>query len=236
MTESAERDPSLLRRAFDHPEVRALLLAEAFSDLGDQIARVALALLVFERTDSVFAAALTLAVAYLPGIFGSAVLGSLADRLPRRAVLLWCDLLRAFLIALLALVAVDGTPLFVLLLLLLASEFVAAPFTSARTALFGDVLAERDLYSAALTIGRSVNLTAQVIGFLAGGLVVGWLGPRMALAVDAVTFLFSYAVIRARVTSRGAADEAGTSARRLLVDMAGGFREVMERPLRGVRW
>ena len=34
MTESAERDPSLLRRAFDHSEVRGLLLAEAFSDLG----------------------------------------------------------------------------------------------------------------------------------------------------------------------------------------------------------
>ena len=229
---TAERDPSLLRRAFDHPEVRGLLLAEAFSDLGDQIARVALALLVFDRTDSVLAAAMTLAVAYLPGIFGSAVLGSLADRLPRRAVLLWCDLLRAFIIALLALVAVDGTPLFVLLLLLLASEFVAAPFTSARTALFGDVLADRDLYSAALTIGRSVNLTAQVIGFLAGGLVVGWLGPRLALAVDALTFLLSYAMIRARVTSRGAADEPGTSARRLLADMVAGFGELMSDPAR----
>ena len=109
---------------------------------------------------------------------------------------------------------------------------MAAPFTSARTALFGDVLADRDLYSAALTIGRSVNLTAQVIGFLAGGLVVGWLGPRLALAVDALTFLISYGIIRARVTSRGAADEPGTSARRLLVDMAGGFRELMEDPAR----
>jgi MFS family permease len=228
----AERDPSLLRGAFDHPEVRGLLLAEAFSDLGDQIARVALALLVFARTDSVLASAMTLAVAYLPGIFGSAVLGSLADRLPRRAVLLWCDVLRAFIIALLALVAVDATPLVVLLLLLLASEFVASPFTSARTALFGDVLADRDLYSAALTIGRSVNLTAQVVGFLAGGIVVGWLGPRLALAVDALTFLLSYAVIRARVTTRGAADEPGTSARRLLADMVTGFGELMSDPSR----
>ena len=124
------------------------------------------------------------------------------------------------------------TSLVLLLLLLLASEFVAAPFTSARTALFGDVLADRDVYSAALTIGRSVNLTAQVVGFLAGGLVVGWLGPRLALAVDALTFLLSYAVIRARVTSRGAADEPGTSARRLLADMVTGFGELMSDPAR----
>ena len=227
MSDTVDREPSLVRQAFGHPEVRGLLIAEAFSDLGDQIARVALALLVFARTDSVLASAATLAVAYIPGVFGSAVLGSLADRLPRRAVLLWCDLLRAFVIALLALVAVDSTPLWVLLLLLLVSEFVAAPFTSARTALFGDVLQDRDLYSAALTIGRSVNLTAQVIGFLAGGLVVGWLGPRLALAADALTFLVSYAVIRARVTSRGAADEPGTSVRRLVSDLGDGFGELM---------
>ncbi len=232
MTSSAKRDSSLLRQAFGHPEVRALLLAEAFSDLGDQIARVALALLVFDQTDSVLAAALTLAVAYLPGIFGAAFLGSLADRLPRRAVLLWCDLLRALLIALLALFAVDGTPLVLLLLLLLASEFVAAPFTTARTALFGDVLADRDLYSSALTIGRSINLSAQVMGFIAAGIIVGLLGSRLALALDALTFLISYAIIRARVTSRGAAETEGASARRLLSDMEGGFRELMSDPSR----
>ncbi len=232
MSSSPGRDPSLLRRAFDQPEVRGLLVAEAFSDIGDQIARVALTLLVFARTGSVLASALTLAVAYIPGIFGSAILGSLADRLPRRAVLLWCDLLRAGLIALLALVAVEGTPLVLMLLILLASEFVAAPFTSARTALFGDALVDRDLYSAALMIGRSVNLTAQVIGFLVGGLVVGWLGPRLALGLDSLTFLISYALIRARVSTRGAADDPGTSVARMFADLGTGFTELMADPTR----
>jgi MFS family permease len=223
---------SFLRRAFDHREVRALLLAEAFSDLGDQIARVALALLVFAQTDSLLASALTLAVAYLPGIFGSAFLGSLADRLPRRAVLLWCDLLRAGLIALLALVAVEGTPVWILLGILLVSEFVAAPFTSARTALFGDALPNRDVFSAAVTIGRSVNLTAQVVGFLAGGLVVGWVGARLALGLDASTFLISYLLVRTGVRNRGAADEPGMSARRLLSDLVAGLGELMRDPIR----
>ncbi len=232
MSESERSDQSLLRRAFDQPEVRGMLVAEAFSDIGDQIARVALALLVFARTGSVLASALTLAVAYVPGIFGSAILGSLADRLPRRAVLLWCDLIRAGLIATLALLAVDGVPLLLLLVLLLASEFVAAPFTSARTALFGDVLEDRDLYSAALMIGRSVNLTAQVIGFLIGGIVVGWLGPRLALGVDSLTFLISYALIRARVARRGAADDPGTSVRRMFSDLGTGFTELMGDPTR----
>lgn len=232
MTDTHGDSASLLRRAFDHREIRALLLAEAFSDLGDQIARVALALLVFADTGSLVASALTLAVAYLPGIFGSAFLGSLADRLPRRAVLLWCDLLRAVLIALLALVAVEGTPVWILLGILLISEFVAAPFTSARTALFGDALANRDLFSAAVTIGRSVNLSAQVVGFLAGGIVVGWVGPRMALGLDAVTFLLSYVLVRMGVKRRGAADDPGTSARRLVSDLASGFRELMQDPVR----
>ncbi len=232
MSEQTGRDRSLLRRAFDQPEVRGLLLAQAFSDIGDQIARVALALLVFGETGSILASALTLAVAYIPGIFGMAFLGSLADRLPRRAVLLWCDVFRAFLVALLALLAVPGASLILLLLILLVSEFVAAPFASARTALFGDALHDRDLFSSALMIGRSVNLSAQVFGFLVGGIVVGWVGPRLALGLDAFTFVISYLLIRLRVKSRGSADEPGTSPGRMVSDLRAGLHDLMADPTR----
>lgn len=62
------------------PEFRAMLLAELFSIVGDQLARVALALLVFQRTDSAALTALTYALTFVPSVLGGALLSGLADR------------------------------------------------------------------------------------------------------------------------------------------------------------
>ena len=100
-----------LLRAAAHPGVPRPRLAQVASERGDQIARVALASLMLVRSDSVFLVAATFAVSFVPAVFGSALLGSVADRLPRKAILLSCDLVRAVLIGVLALLAVDETPL-----------------------------------------------------------------------------------------------------------------------------
>ena len=59
---------------------------------------------------SLVQAAATLAVSFVPAV-ASAPLGSLADRFPRRSVMIVCDLARAAVIALLAFLAVSGTPI-----------------------------------------------------------------------------------------------------------------------------
>ena len=215
-------------------EARVLLIAQATSDLGDQIARVAIALLVLERTDQLVLAALALAIAYVPGIFGMALLGSLADRLPRRALMLWCDLSRALLVALLALVAVPAIPVWVPLLILLLSETVTAPFATARASLYADVLPDRERLVAAQGMSRSIQLSAQVVGFIVGGAAVALVGSRWALWFDALTFLVSYVLVRRAVTPRPTADVPGTSARLMATDLRTAIRELLGDPLR--RW
>ena len=215
-------------------EARALLLAQATSDLGDQVARVAIALLVLERTDQLVLAALALAIAYVPGIFGMAVLGSLADRLPRRALMLWCDLARALLVAILALVAVPAIPVWVPLLILLLSETVTAPFATARASLYADVLPDRERLVVAQGMSRSIQLSAQVVGFVIGGMAVALVGSRLALWFDALTFLISYLLVRTAVTPRPAADVPGTSARLMATDLRTAVRELLGDPVR--RW
>src|SRR5919198_2565848 len=76
-------------------EFRALWAAELFSILGDQLARVALALLVFQRTSSAALSALTYALTFAPAVLGGALLSGLADRYPRRRVLAVTDPLPA---------------------------------------------------------------------------------------------------------------------------------------------
>ena len=202
------------------------------SDLGDQAARVAVALLVLEQTGDLLYSALALAIAYLPGVLGEAVLGSLADRYPRRAIMLACDLLRLLLIGGLALLVGHGVPLLVVYVVLLVSEFVAMPFGTARASLYVDVVPERADYVTAQGLSRTVHLLTQVVGAVVGGLLVDVLGVGPALAFDALTFLFSFVVVRFFVAERSVAAEPGTSARRMVSDVGVGVREIFADPVR----
>ncbi len=219
-------------RVFANREARGLLVAQTASDIGDQAARVAVALLVLARTGDVFLSSLALAVSYLPGVLGQAVLGSLADRFPRRATMLVCDLLRFVLISGLAVMATRSAPLLPLYIVLLLSEFVAMPFGTARASLYPDVVPGRADYITAQGLSRTVHLATQVVGAIVGGFLVDHLGASLTLAFDALTFLFSFLVVRLYVLERPVADVAGTSPRRLLADVALGARDLFGDPVR----
>ena len=207
-------------------------MAQTASDLGDQAARVAIALLVLDRTGDLLFSALALAISYLPGVFGEAILGTLADRYRRRAIMLSCDLLRLLLIGGLAVAVARGVPLLVVYVVLLVSEFVAMPFGTARASLYPDVVTERADYVTAQGLSRVVHLATQVVGAIVGGLLVDVLGVAQTLGFDALTFLFSYIVIRLYVRERPAADVPGTSASRMREDVATGAREIFTDPVR----
>lgn len=172
-------------------EFRALWLAQVLSVAGDQLARVALTLLVYDRTHSSLLAAITFAASVVPSFIGGITLSGLADRFPRRRVMIACDLTRVVLVAVMA---VSGIPIAVLVVLLFLVTLIGAPFLSARAALYPDLLSG-DLY----VLGTAVTLTtlqfAQVLGFAVGGAVVGFFGVRVSLLIDAATFALSALII-----------------------------------------
>jgi MFS family permease len=196
---------------FGSGEFRALWLAQVLSVAGDQLARVALTLLVFDRTRSALLAAVTFAASVVPAFIGGITLAGLADRLPRRQVMIACDLIR---VALVLVMAVSGIPIALLVALLFLVTMIGAPFLSARAALYPDILTG-DLY----VLGTAVTLTtlqfAQVLGFAAGGAAVAFFGVRASLLIDAATFALSALITRIWVRRRPAAHAAaedGTAA------------------------
>ncbi|MBO0810276.1 MAG: MFS transporter, partial [Actinobacteria bacterium] len=195
---------------FASGEFRALWAAQVLSVAGDQLARVALTILVFNVTHSALLAAVTFAVSIVPTFLGGLLLSGLADRFPRRTVMIACDLARAVLVAVMA---VPGVPLAVLVCLLFAVTLVGAPFTAARAALYPDILTG-DSY----VLGSAVSLTtiqfAQVVGFAVGGAAVALIGVGPSLLVDAATFAASALLIRAWVRARQAAAPDRPQARR----------------------
>jgi len=195
---AAPRGQATFADVFAVAEFRALFLAQLVSVAGDQLARVALSILVFERTDSAGWAAATYALTFLPDLLGGPLLSGLADRFPRRRVMVCADLARVVLVAAMA---VPGMSLPLVAGLLVCVQMLNSPWGAARAALLPQVLAgERFVVGTA--VFSMVTQTAQVLGFALGGLIVAWLGPGGALAVDAVTFAVSAAVVRFGVTSR----------------------------------
>jgi MFS family permease len=182
-------------------EFRALWLAQVLSVAGDQLARVALTLLVFDRTGSSLLAAVTFAASVFPAALGGVTLSGIADRLPRREVMICCDLGRA---ALVATMALPGVPIAALIGLLFLLTLISAPFASARAALYRDILAG-DRYVVGIAITLTAVQFAQVLGFAVSGAVVGIFGMRTSLLVDAVTFILSAAIIRVWVQARPSA-------------------------------
>jgi MFS family permease len=217
------------RDVLRHSEFRGLLVAQVCSEWGDNIARVALASLVLARTDSAFLAVLAFVVSFIPAVFGSALLGGLSDRLPRKVVLIGCDLARAVVVGVLALVAVDGTPVWVLLGLLLVAETFTAPFEAAHRAVVPDVLPDPRECLTGTGLMRILYQVDQVLGIVAAGVVIVLVGERAGLLFDVATFLVSATVLALTLRWRPASRD--RSARTTLVgEFRAGWRLVFDNP------
>jgi MFS family permease len=186
------------RDVFGLAEYRALWSAQVLSVTGDQLARVALTALVYDRTRSALLAAVTFAASVVPTFIGGVALSGLADRMPRRQVMIGTDLASGVMVAVMAL---PGMPLVLLIVLLFGVTMIGALFLAARAAIYPDIL-EGDRYVLGTAITMTTVTFAQVIGFASGGVAVGFLGTRPSLVADAATFGASALITRAWVSVR----------------------------------
>jgi MFS family permease len=237
LTVEAPSRPATFREVFAVREFRPLFGTFLLSTAGDELARVALTVLVYQRTSSPLLSAMTFAIGHLPWLLGGPLLSALADRLPRHRVLIAADVTRA---ALLGLMAIPGTPLPILLGLLFLVSLCAPPFESARSALMADVL-EGDRYAVATSLTNITLQLAQVVGFLAAGALVAVLSPSAALLIDGATFAVSALWLAAGLKRRPApVAEGGEGKRTLWQDTGDGLRLIGRSPrllaIMGVLW
>lgn len=188
-------------------EFRAMWLAELLSIAGDQIARVALSVMVFNSTQSAALTGLTYGLTYVPSLLGGILLTGLADRLPRREVMVVSDLLRAVLILA---VAIPGLPFWSLCVLVGAVSLLKPVFKAAQMALLPDVL-PGERYVAGMAIRNMTGQGAQLLGFAGGGVLIAALSPRTGLVLDAVTFVASALLAQFGIRARPAAAAASVA-------------------------
>ena len=193
------------RDVFAVGEFRALWASQVLSAGGDRLALVALTLLVYDRTRSPLMAAVAFAAGTLPYIVGALFLSGLADRCPRRTVMVAADAARMVLVAAML---VPRVPLDALIALLYAVTAVQPAFDSAKSAIVRDIVPGR-LFPMAIGVIQSTARTLIVAGAAAGGLIVAVAGARVALGIDAASFAASGLIVQAALKPRPAPDQAG---------------------------
>ena len=220
--------PTRYRDVFASGEFRALYVGSVLSWVGDYAARAAVTAMVYQHTGSPAASAAAFAVSFAPWLLGGSVLVAVAERYPYRSVMVWCDVARTAGMAVLAVVGASlGLPALFALLLLCA--LFAPPFEAARSATMPQIL-DRERYVAGVGLMLATAPPAQVIGYVAGA-AISDIEPRLALALNAVTFVLSAALVRFGVRWR---EPALRPERRsgLLRETGDGFRLVFTNPAR----
>lgn len=176
---------------------RHLFLAQVIALLGTGLATVALGLLAFDLAGANAGAVLgtALAIKMLAYICIAPIASALAERLPRRAVLVALDLVRAAV----ALILPFVTQIWEIYVLIFVLQSASAAFTPTFQATIPDVLPGENAYTKALSLSRlaydleslvspmlaALLLTVVSYHSLFGGTVVGFLASA-ALVVSAV--------------------------------------------------
>jgi len=216
--------PATFGDVFSSREFRFIFASSTLSWIGDHLAKAAVTALVFHETGSVALSAAAFALSYLPWIAGGPLLATIAERHPYRRVMVICDLIR---MSLIALVAIPGIPVWLILFLLFATALANPPFQAARSALLPQLL-QGDRYVVGLSLQQSTGQAAQIAGYALGGAIAPFY-PRVALLLNAATFAVSAVLIAVGLGDRRPIGRPLHN--HLARDTADGFRVVFGTPV-----
>ncbi len=168
-------------------EFRRLWSASVISMLGEWFNTIALFLLIFEYTDSEFLLGILFTVRMLCFAFLQPISGLLADRMNRKHIMVWSNVLQMFLA--LGFLAVDGPEDIPWMLGLSGIMMLLhGAYVTAERAALPNVVSKEDLATANALDAASWS-TALCLGAMLGGIVVEYWGTNAAFIIDAGTFL-----------------------------------------------
>jgi len=215
-------------RALDHEDYRRLFLTQIVSQTGGWIQSVAMSWLVLQLTGSPLRLGLISTMQFAPVLLFSVVAGALADRVPKRRVLIASQ--GTFLcqsMALALLVATGAAQYWQVCSLALIVGFASVIDQPVRQSYIVDLVGREDLGNAIALNSAGFN-TARIVGPALAGILIARFGVAPAFALNALGFALTIGVL-SRLRVHGA--PAAKSDRTILEEMAEGVRYVASTPL-----
>ena len=174
-----------------HRDFRLLYTGQTVSVVGDGIFWIAMAFAVLEITGSKAAIGIVLAAGSVPLLVFLLIGGVIADRFPRKTIMLATDVVRfATQLAIAAILITGVAEVWHLAALNAVYGSALAFFQPAYPGLVQQIMPSEQLTQANGLWG-STRSTALVAGSAIGGFLVDWTGAGTAIALDASTFAVS---------------------------------------------
>jgi MFS family permease len=213
-------------RSLRHRNYRLYFFGQLVSLTGTWLQTTALMALAFKLTHQSRWPAWISAAQILPTFLLGVVGGSLADRWPKRRLIMATQFCLLVLALLLMFVAVDNPVPWQLLAVTVAAGVVQALDVPARMAFVMDMVGRDDLINAVALNSVLFNL-ARVLGPLIGVSLLVWMGPAFCFFVNALSYvavLWALALMDVADVPGGKEHPGGLQA------LLAGFRDLAERP------
>ena len=168
--------------------VGRLFAAQFLSSAGTSMSTVALAFMVYRLTGSVLHMGGILAVSVLPLVVMSWVGGAVLDRYSARNVMVLADAARAVLIFVMPFLAERLVGLIYLISALMG--ICSALFNPGQVKLVAELVDRDHLVKANSYLGVSRD-GAELLGYLAGGVLVTYVGYTLTFVIDSISYVLS---------------------------------------------
>lgn len=181
--------------ALRHRNYRLFFGGQVVSTVGTWMQSIALPWLVLQLTNNDFLVGLTIAFQFLPMLLLGPLGGLVADRFPKRRVLLVTQ--SAYMAPALALFAMTHLGIAQYWMVLLAAVTVGTINVfdvPARQAFSIDMVGREDLMNA-IALNSSVFNAAAVVGPSVAGVLIGLVGVQVCFLVNGLTFLAAIAAL-----------------------------------------
>ncbi|HEV8639867.1 MAG TPA: MFS transporter [Methylomirabilota bacterium] len=176
-------------RALNHRNFRRFFIGQAVSLVGTWMQSVAQSWLVLQLTDSAFKLGLIGTLQFAPVLAFAVLAGALADRLPKRRLILGTQtLLATQALALAALVWSGHVRFWHVGLLALVLGFANALDMPARQSFVADLVVKADMVSAVALNSAAFN-AARIVGPAVAGLLIARVGVAPAFLLNGLSFL-----------------------------------------------
>ncbi|WP_243715235.1 MFS transporter [Micromonospora sp. KC207] len=199
---------------------RYLCAGRLVNALGNTVAPIALAFAVLDLTGSVGDLGLVVGARSLMNVLFVLFGGVVADRIPRRLVLVGSNMLGAFTQAAVAALVLTGTATIPLLLVLAGANGIVSALAQPASAALAPQTVPPELIQPASAITRLGMNAGMIGGAVFGGILVAAVGPGWGLAVDALAFAVAAAAFAG---VRVALPEGTTTGTSIVVDLREGW-------------
>lgn len=225
MPDAARLPPAL--RAFAHRDFRLFFAGQLVSLIGTWMQAVAQSWLVLELTNSPFLLGLVGTLQFAPVLFLSFLAGALADRLPKRRMLVASQSVMCAQALLLAALVYGGHVQYWHITVMATVYGLANTLDMPTRQAFIVEMVGRESLRSAIALNSAMFNAARVVGPALAGLVIARWGTALAFAFNGLSFL---AVIAALLALHAAGRPRPSTGRSLREEIGEGVRYALRTP------